>query len=421
MSDTVVVVSTPERLDEGIVSVSCSEHSVLDGLEDNIKTLINAARASTAKASDFLSPCAKDEDVALADLLADFDVCTIESADDETTVHDKLHVACSRSLCSCCADVLREIRCRDDFFSKRDAVVGDEDDLEQVADDRISIDDIGNSVDETDDELCSLISSSSLTGKDADLGDDSLALFRRHLADGEIAVDNAEDVEELALVFVDTLNLDIKEGLRVDLDLALKDLVYTIAEDALVAELCVVEGLEEVVRDDALGERLEKVQVADPFVGLESSGEDCAEGRIALEEPAAWCNTVCDVDELVGPELSELVEGRVAEDLGVDGSNTVNLVAADNGEIGHADALGESLFDDRHAGDLLVVEATTSVLVDLSASHVEEGEVDVVDDLEVAGKEVFEHSDRPGLEGLREDGVVSVGECAAADIESLFV
>jgi len=204
MSDTVVVVSTPERLDEGIVSVSCSEHSVLDGLEDNIKTLINAARASTAKASDFLSPCAKDEDVALADLLADFDVCTIESADDETTVHDKLHVACSRSLCSCCADVLGEIRCRDDFFSKRDAVVGDEDDLEQVADDRISIDDIGNSVDETDDELCSLISSSSLTGKDADLGDDSLALFRRHLADGEIAVDNAEDVEELALVFVDT-------------------------------------------------------------------------------------------------------------------------------------------------------------------------------------------------------------------------
>jgi len=315
MSDTVVVVSTPERLDEGIVSVSCSEHSVLDGLEDNIKTLINAARASTAKASDFLSPCAKDEDVALADLLADFDVCTIESADDETTVHDKLHVACSRSLCSCCADVLGEIRCRDDFFSKRDAVVGDEDDLEQVADDRISIDDIGNSVDETDDELCSLISSSSLTGKDADLGDDSLALFRRHLADCEVTVDDTEDVEELTLVFVDTLDLDIKESLGVDLNLALKDLVDAVTKDALVAELCITESLEEIVRDDSLRDGLEQIQIADPFVCLESLGEDCAEGRIALEEPTTRSDTVGDVDELVGPELCKLVEGRVTEDL----------------------------------------------------------------------------------------------------------
>jgi len=47
-----------------------------------------------------------------------------------------------------------------------------------------------------------------------------LALFGRQLLDSQIAIDDIEDVHELPFVLVDAFDLDIKEGVLIDGDLA---------------------------------------------------------------------------------------------------------------------------------------------------------------------------------------------------------
>ena len=44
--------------------------------------------------------------------------------------------------------------------------------------------------------------------------------------------------------------------------------------------------------------------------------------------------------------------------------------------------------------------------------------VDLVNDLEVPGEDVIQHDHRPPLQGLREEGVVCVGEGLGADVPS---
>ena len=41
--------------------------------------------------------------------------------------------------------------------------------------------------------------------------------------------------------------------------------------------------------------------------------------------------------------------------------------------------------------------------------------IDLIDNLQVSGQHVLEHLHRPSLQGLRKEGVVSVGKCLGAD------
>ena len=45
-----------------------------------------------------------------------------------------------------------------------------------------------------------------------------LALLRGHLPDLVVPVDDAQNIEQLALVLVDALDLDVQQGIRVDSD-----------------------------------------------------------------------------------------------------------------------------------------------------------------------------------------------------------
>ena len=45
--------------------------------------------------------------------------------------------------------------------------------------------------------------------------------------------------------------------------------------------------------------------------------------------------------------------------------------------------------------------------------------VDLVNDLEMPGEDVIQHGHRPPLQGLREEGVVCVGEGLSADVPGL--
>lgn len=59
-------------------------------------------------------PHAEDEEVLLSSFLCHFNIGSIHGADGEGSVQHELHVPGARSLSTCCGDLLREIRGRDD-------------------------------------------------------------------------------------------------------------------------------------------------------------------------------------------------------------------------------------------------------------------------------------------------------------------
>jgi hypothetical protein len=73
------------------------------------------------------------------------------------------------------------------------------------------------------------------------------------------------------------------------------------------------------------------------------------------EQPAARRDAVGLVVEFAGIEGVEVGEEMLLEQLGVEGGDAVDRMAADDGEIGHADHLHAAFLDERHAPLLLGV------------------------------------------------------------------
>ena len=106
----------------------------------------------------------------------------------------------------------------DDDFCFADVVVFNVDDLEEVANVFIMVDDFANTADQMDDGLCHPVAWGSFATENRHAWLELLTLFRAHGLNREIAVDDAKDVELLTLVFMYTLDLNVKQRFRADGD-----------------------------------------------------------------------------------------------------------------------------------------------------------------------------------------------------------
>ncbi len=94
--------------------------------------------------------------------------------------------------------------------------------------------------------------------------------------------------------------------------------------------------------------------------------------------------------------------------------HAVDLVAAHDSQVGHANTLGAALIYDRHAAQYLVI---TGMLVhDLLQKMM----VDLINNLHVAWQNFLEHRNRPCFQRLRHQGVVGVGKGAHRNVPSLI-
>ncbi len=80
-----------------------------------------------------------------------------------------------------------------------------------------------------------------------------------------------------------------------------------------------------------------------------------AEPRIAQGDEAPRSNAVGDVAKLLRPELGEIAKHGLLEQLGVQRGDTVDRVAADDGEIRHPDGARAAFIDQGKPRDALVV------------------------------------------------------------------
>ncbi len=99
-----------------------------------------------------------------------------------------------------------------DHLGRADVVVGYEHHLDQPAHGGIVVDHLGHVVDQLDDELCQPVARRRLAGEDAHPRHPVLLGMGAHRV---VERDRLDDVEELALVFVDALDLDVEERVRV--------------------------------------------------------------------------------------------------------------------------------------------------------------------------------------------------------------
>ena len=85
--------------------------------------------------------------------------------------------------------------------------------LQQVTNFCVIVDDLANSSDQADHLLGHVVCGCRLAAKDTDAGHELLALLGAGRLDLQVAVDDGEHVEMLALVLVDALDLDVKHGI----------------------------------------------------------------------------------------------------------------------------------------------------------------------------------------------------------------
>ena len=161
---------------------------------------------------------AEDRLVLAARQIDDLDVRAVHGAEREGAVHHELHVRSAGGLLAGRGDLLGDFGGRVDKLGVRDAEVRDEADLHDVVDARIVVDDLGHTVDQADDFLGEGVARGGFAGEDEGGG---LDLEIRIGEATVIEVHNLHDVQELALVGVEALDLDVEDRVRVDGEAAL--------------------------------------------------------------------------------------------------------------------------------------------------------------------------------------------------------
>ena len=206
----------------------------------------------------------------------------------------------------------------------------------------------------------------------------------------QVAVDDVQDVEQLPLIFVDTLHLHIIKGVKRDIDICM--LLDPPLQLELVLALDIFEGADEVWVVGVIDELLQRIKISDPFIdGADSLADQVRKTRVAAVKPAAGRHTICLVLDLSRIHTVELREDRRFDEFGMQGGYTIDCMRADDGQIGHANLLIISLFDQGHTLDLLVVTRT------LLLHGLKEVVIDQVNNFHVPGQQLLNESDRPLL------------------------
>ena len=217
-----------------------------------------------------------------------------------------------------------------------------------------------------------------------------------------------ENVHELALVFVQALDLNIEDGARVHDNAVVLENVIREAHLVLVLDVHVLLAAPLIVHIDA--ELLHLGEVRDPLIA-DALRNPVGEQRVRVEQETALRDAVGLVVEFLGRELVEVAERLLLKNFGVNLRDTVDREGC---RAGH----------ERHA-HLAVVDNCHAVFSRLIARELvldseQEATVNLLDNLINTRKQAGEELNGPLLECLGHDGVVRVRAGLARNLPRLF-
>jgi hypothetical protein len=210
--------------------------------------------------------------------------------------------------------------------------------------------------------------------------------------------DGLEDVEVLALVFVDALDLDVEH--RVGVGGEAVGGGEPVRQPRLVRALDPREAVEEARVVEMRLELRQLLGIAHPGIA-DGLGDEAGEARVAAQHPAARRDAVGLVHDPLGVQAVQFGEDRLLHQVGVQRRDAVHPVRHDEG---------------RSPMLTCAVADGGGAPVGMGAGV---GLVDPVDDLHVARQEVAHQPLRPLLERLGQKRVVGVAEAAPGDLHRL--
>ncbi len=350
----------------------------------------------------------EEEEVLRPNCIAYLDIGTIEGADGESTVHRKLHVARSGGFLTGRRYLLGEVGARIDELGRLDVVVRDEHDFQRAPGVRIGIDDFPHRVDQLDDELGHRVAGCSLAAEDeGSRRGHQVGVF----LELPVEVHDVEHRQMLTLVLVNTLDLNVEH--RVEIRLDLHELQSLLRSNPLT---CGLDGPPLRLKIAVIREPLQPaqlVQIGYPRLA-DVVGDQLRELRVGECHETAGRHSIGLVVEFSGVELVEVAHDAGLQQVGVEGGDSIDGEAADGGEVGHTHGAAATVIDQGHPllPPVVVREAFTY--------FIHEAAIDLVDDFQVTRQQSPEHRQRPGLEGLRKQGVIRVRKRFGGDPPSVL-
>ncbi|MCY1399398.1 hypothetical protein D9M71_144520 [compost metagenome] len=228
------------------------------------------------------------------------------------------------------------------------------------------------------------------------------AVRRRVVADVLVQRHGVQQVEQLALVLVDALDLHVEQRVRVErhaeLLLHQRRQAHLVVPPLLGEQPAQVAGLDVRLQFAEGGFRAVEDAVAEGFA------QQAGQLGVGLEQPAAEGHAVGLVADPRRIQAVQVAEHRLAHQLGVQRRHAVHRMRAEERQRAHAHAPAVVLLDQRH-------RAQQAEVVDvLGAQRVDVVGVDQVDDLHVPRQQALHQRHRPAFQRLGEQRVVGVGQ-----------
>ena len=215
------------------------------------------------------------------------------------------------------------------------------------------------------------------------------------------------DVQVLPLVFVNALGLNVEQRGRVHRHAgAVGD---ARGETAFGGEFDFAPFLPE---SGIVGQRLQLAQLVEVFepAVADAPGDELCQRRIGNGQETPRRDAVGDVAEFLRPQLGEIAQDGLLQQIRVQSRDAVDVVAADRGQMRHADVAFAAFVNQRQPRHAGVVAGKPD------AHFVQETAVDFVNDFQMPRQQRAEERHRPLFQRLGQQRVVGVGKGVARDV-----
>ena len=237
-------------------------------------------------------------------------------------------------------------------FADRDAKIFDEDNFKFAVNGIVVIDKFGDGEDKAnslfgDEVTGSSLAAEKVSGRRGVIGRVGLKFA--------VLPNDVKNIHKLTFVGVNTLNLNVENGIGVKVNVIVR---FDVMGKILFAKKFNV------------GKRAEKFRVVNVFVkkvklfwvsvpNAAANGfvDKVGEFGIGAHKPATMSNAVGLVVEHTGPVFVEVVKSGRFKDVGMNAGDAVNRMGADDSKASHMD---EVIFDDRHSADFIDIIGVTS-------------------------------------------------------------
>ena len=328
---------------------------------------------------------AEQIDVVIAHQIVDLHVCAVQSSQRHRAVEHHLHVARSGSLLGSQGNLLGNIRSGNQLLRLGHVIVLHHNQLQVRAHLRIIVDELLQAQKQMDDVLCNGVGRCCLRAENHGDG----ALRQIALLDLFIFVNGVQRVHLLSLVLVETLDLDVKNRIFIDVHiLRLLQVLFQVRLGFLFDFSNAVQNRFVIL----ISHQLFQLSRVLHKIRADQTSQIIGEPVVAVNQPSAEGNAVGLVVEFLRINIVEGLQLGILQNLCVKRRHAVHRIAVMDVDVGHV-------------YPVFPVDNINPLVMEVP-SH---SGIQVADDGKQVGNHLFQIGNGPFFQRLCQNGVIGVG------------